>query len=196
VKVDNVAMNLNRTGLHAMLEGVLTIADEPVSVAELSQVTGAAKSDVKAALDEIASEMRANQRGFQLREVDEGWRLYSSEFGSQAVEKYVKEGHSSRLSQAALETLAVIAYRQPVSRGRIAAVRGVNVDGVVRTLMNRGLVQEGGVEHSTGAVLYTTTQYFLDRLNLDSLEDLPPVADYLPDLAEVEEFDDAPESEQ
>jgi segregation and condensation protein B len=196
VKVDNVAMNLNRTGLHAMLEGVLTIADEPVSVAELSQVTGAAKSDVKAALDEIASEMRANQRGFQLREVDEGWRLYSSEFGSQAVEKYVKEGHSSRLSQAALETLAVIAYRQPVSRGRIAAVRGVNVDGVVRTLMNRGLVQEGGVEQSTGAVLYTTTQYFLDRLNLDSLEDLPPVADYLPDLAEVEEFDDAPESEQ
>jgi segregation and condensation protein B len=196
VKVDNVAINLNRTVLHAMLEGVLTIADEPVSVAELSQVTGAAKSDVKAALDEIASEMRANQRGFQLREVDEGWRLYSSEFGSQAVEKYVKEGHSSRLSQAALETLAVIAYRQPVSRGRIAAVRGVNVDGVVRTLMNRGLVQEGGVEQSTGAVLYTTTQYFLDRLNLDSLEDLPPVADYLPDLAEVEEFDDAPESEQ
>jgi segregation and condensation protein B len=196
VKVDDVAMNLDRTGLHAMLEGVLTIADEPVSVAELSQVTGAAKSDVKAALDEIALEMRANQRGFQLREVDEGWRLYSSEFGSQAVEKYVKEGHSSRLSQAALETLAVIAYRQPVSRGRIAAVRGVNVDGVVRTLMNRGLVQEGGVEHSTGAVLYTTTQYFLDRLNLDSLEDLPPVADYLPDLAEVEEFDDAPESEQ
>jgi segregation and condensation protein B len=189
-------MNLNRTGLHAMLEGVLTIADEPVSVAELSQVTGAAKSDVKAALDDIASEMRANERGFQLREVDEGWRLYSSEFGSQAVEKYVKEGHSSRLSQAALETLAVIAYRQPVSRGRIAAVRGVNVDGVVRTLMNRGLVQEGGVEQSTGAVLYTTTQYFLDRLNLDSLEDLPPVADYLPDLAEVEEFDDAPESEQ
>jgi segregation and condensation protein B len=196
VKVDNVAMNLNRTGLHAMLEGVLTIADEPVSVAELSQVTGAAKSDVKVALDEIALEMRANERGFQLREVDEGWRLYSSEFGSQAVEKYVKEGHSSRLSQAALETLAVIAYRQPVSRGRIAAVRGVNVDGVVRTLMNRGLVQEGGVEQSTGAVLYTTTQYFLDRLNLDSLEDLPPVADYLPDLAEVEEFDDAPESEQ
>jgi segregation and condensation protein B len=196
VKVDNFAMNLDRTGLHAMLEGVLTIADEPVSVAELSQVTGAAKSDVKAALDDIASEMRANERGFQLREVDEGWRLYSSEFGSQAVEKYVKEGHSSRLSQAALETLAVIAYRQPVSRGRIAAVRGVNVDGVVRTLMNRGLVQEGGVEQSTGAVLYTTTQYFLDRLNLDSLEDLPPVADYLPDLAEVEEFDDAPESEQ
>jgi segregation and condensation protein B len=196
VKVDDVAMNLDRTGLHAMLEGVLTIADEPVSVAELSQVTGAAKSDVKAALDDIASEMRANERGFQLREVDEGWRLYSSEFGSQAVEKYVKEGHSSRLSQAALETLAVIAYRQPVSRGRIAAVRGVNVDGVVRTLMNRGLVQEGGVEQSTGAVLYTTTQYFLDRLNLDSLEDLPPVADYLPDLAEVEEFDDAPESEQ
>jgi segregation and condensation protein B len=196
VKVNNFAINLDRTGLHAMLEGVLTIADEPVSVAELSQVTGAAKSDVKAALDDIASEMRANERGFQLREVDEGWRLYSSEFGSQAVEKYVKEGHSSRLSQAALETLAVIAYRQPVSRGRIAAVRGVNVDGVVRTLMNRGLVQEGGVEQSTGAVLYTTTQYFLDRLNLDSLEDLPPVADYLPDLAEVEEFDDAPESEQ
>ena len=196
MKVNNFAINLDRTGLHAMLEGVLTIADEPVSVAELSQVTGAAKSDVKAALDDIASEMRANERGFQLREVDEGWRLYSSEFGSQAVEKYVKEGHSSRLSQAALETLAVIAYRQPVSRGRIAAVRGVNVDGVVRTLMNRGLVQEGGVEQSTGAVLYTTTQYFLDRLNLDSLEDLPPVADYLPDLAEVEEFDDAPESEQ
>ena len=194
--VENISVSSSRTGLHAMLEGILTIADEPVPVAQLAQITGAAKSDVKMALDDIAAEMRTSERGFQLREVDDGWRMYSSEFGSQAVEKYVKEGHSSRLSQAALETLAVIAYRQPVSRGRIAAIRGVNVDGVVRTLMNRGLVQESGVEQATGAVLYSTTQYFLDRLNINGLEDLPPVADYLPDLAEVEEFDEVAESEQ
>jgi len=196
VTVEDVSVTFTRTGLHAMLEGILTIADEPVSVSQLAQVTGATKAEVGAALDEIANEMRVSERGFQLREVEEGWRMYSSEYGSQAVEKYVKEGHSSRLSQAALETLAVIAYRQPVSRGRIAAIRGVNVDGVVRTLMNRGLVQESGVEQATGAVLYSTTQYFLDRLNIDGLEDLPPVADYLPDLAEVEEFDEVPESEQ
>lgn len=194
--VEDVSVTFTRTGLHAMLEGILTIADEPVSVSQLAQVTGATKAEVGAALDEIANEMRVSERGFQLREVEEGWRMYSSEYGSQAVEKYVKEGHSSRLSQAALETLAVIAYRQPVSRGRIAAIRGVNVDGVVRTLMNRGLVQESGVEQATGAVLYSTTQYFLDRLNIDGLEDLPPVADYLPDLADVEEFDEVPESEQ
>lgn len=194
--VEDVSVVFTRTGLHAMLEGILTIADEPVSVSQLAQVTGATKAEVGAALDEIANEMRVSERGFQLREVEEGWRMYSSEYGSQAVEKYVKEGHSSRLSQAALETLAVIAYRQPVSRGRIAAIRGVNVDGVVRTLMNRGLVQESGVEQATGAVLYSTTQYFFDRLNIDGLEDLPPVADYLPDLAEVEEFDEVPESEQ
>lgn len=194
--VEDVSVVFTRTGLHAMLEGILTIADEPVSVFQLAQVTGATEPEVGAALDEIANEMRGSERGFQLREVEEGWRMYSSEYGSQAVEKYVKEGHSSRLSQAALETLAVIAYRQPVSRGRIAAIRGVNVDGVVRTLMNRGLVQESGVEQATGAVLYSTTQYFLDRLNIDGLEDLPPVADYLPDLADVEEFDEVPESEQ
>ena len=194
--VEDVSVGFSRTGLHAMLEGILTIADEPVAVSQLAQVTGATKAEVASALKEIANEMRVSERGFQLREVEEGWRMYSSEFGSQAVEKYVKEGHSSRLSQAALETLAVIAYRQPVSRGRIAAIRGVNVDGVVRTLMNRGLVQESGVEQATGAVLYSTTQYFLDRLNIDGLEDLPPGADYLPDLADVEEFDDVSESEQ
>jgi len=196
VTVEDVSVGFSRTGLHAMLEGILTIADEPVAVSQLAQVTGATKAEVASALEEIANEMRVSERGFQLREVEEGWRMYSSEFGSQAVEKYVKEGHSSRLSQAALETLAVIAYRQPVSRGRIAAIRGVNVDGVVRTLMNRGLVQESGVEQATGAVLYSTTQYFLDRLNIDGLEDLPPVADYLPDLADVEEFDEVSESEQ
>lgn len=190
---DKLMPNYERTQLHAMLEGILTIADEPVSVGQLAQLVDAPKPDVLQALRDIATEMHESRRGYQIREVDGAWRMYSSEFGSQAVEKFVKEGHSSRLSQAALETLAVIAYRQPVSRGRIAAIRGVNVDGVVRTLMNRGLIEESGVEHSTQAMLYSTTPYFLDRLNIDNLEDLPEVANYLPELAELDGLDESPE---
>jgi segregation and condensation protein B len=189
----NKVSGYERTQLHAMLEGILTIADEPVAVGELAKIVSAPQPDVRQALVDIAQEMAETERGFQIREVDGSWRMYSSEFGSQAVEQFVKEGHSSRLSQAALETLAVIAYRQPVSRGRIAAIRGVNVDGVVRTLMNRGLVEESGVEHSTQAMLYSTTPYFLDRLNIDHLEDLPEVANYLPELSELDSLEESPE---
>ncbi len=190
---DKEITTYERTELHSMLEGILVIADEPIATAQLAQIVEAPKAEVQIALQDIAREMTATARGYQIREVDGAWRMYSSEFGSKAVEKFVKEGHSSRLSQAALETLAVIAYRQPVSRGRIAAIRGVNVDGVVRTLMNRGLVEETGIEHATQAMLYSTTPYFLDRLNIDNLEDLPEVADYLPELAEIDALEDSPE---
>lgn len=183
-----------RTELHAMLEGILTVADEPVPLKHLVQIVDAPQLNVLQALNEIAAEMLTAKRGFQIREVEGAWQMYSSEFGSRAVEKFVKEGHSSRLSQAGLETLAVVAYRQPVSRGRIAAIRGVNVDGVVRTLMNRGLIKEVGIEHSTQAMLYATTPYFLDRLNIDNLKDLPAVADYLPELDELDALDDPPEA--
>jgi segregation and condensation protein B len=190
---DKETLEYERTELHSMLEGILVIADEPVTVTQLAQIVEAPKADVLIALQDISREMAASARGYQIREVDGAWRMYSSEFGSKAVEKFVKEGHSSRLSQAALETLAVIAYRQPVSRGRIAAIRGVNVDGVVRTLMNRGLVEETGIEHATQAMLYSTTPYFLDRLNIDNLEDLPEVADYLPELADIDALEESSE---
>ena len=113
-------------------------------------------------------------------------RSNSSDTCSGVVEKWVLDGQQARLTQAALETLAVIAYRQPVSRARISAVRGVNVDGVLRTLQNRGLIEEAGIDHSSQAILYRTTSYFLERLGIASLDDLPDLAEYLPDLAELD----------
>jgi segregation and condensation protein B len=104
------------------------------------------------------------------------------------VERFVRDGQQSRLSQAALETLAVIAYRQPVARSRVAAIRGVNVDGVIRTLTTRGLIEETGQEPGSGALLYATTDLFLDRLGIASLAELPPVMDYLPNLDSLDDF--------
>src|SRR5204863_5603135 len=121
-------------------------------------------------------------RGFELRRVAGGWRIYSRAEHAPVLERFVLDGQTSRLSQAALETLAIVAYRQPVSRARVSAVRGVNVDAVMRTLVTRGLVEEAGTEPESGAILYRTTSYFLERLGLASLDDLPDLAPFLPDL--------------
>ncbi len=126
------------------------------------------------------------ERGFALREVAGGWRYYTRDSCSGVVERWVLDGQQARLTQASLETLAVIAYRQPVSRARISAVRGVNVDGVLRTLQSRGLIEEAGIDQSSQAILYRTTAYFLERLGIASLEDLPDLAEHLPDLAELD----------
>ena len=115
-----------------------------------------------------------------------GWRFYTREEFAPIVEQFVVDGQQARLTQAALETLAVVAYRQPVSRARVSAIRGVNVDGVMRTLVTRGLVEEAGTEHETGAHLYRTTSYFLERMGLTSLEELPEIAPFLPEMAELE----------
>lgn len=168
-------------GLRGALEAVLMIVDEPVPVERLAQVTGVPVVEVAVTLDTMAASYRDEQRGFELRQVGGGWRVYSAPAFGDVVAQVVLEGQTARLTQAALETLAVVAYRQPVTRGQVSAVRGVNVDGVMRTLVARGLVAEVGTEPS-GAHLYGTTASFLERMGFTSLDQLPPLAPYLPDI--------------
>lgn len=183
--------------LRAAVEAVLVVADEPVTAAALAAALGREETAVETLLESLAAEYAgeaptvggARARGFVLRRAAGGWRLASAPRFSDLVERFVIGGATARLSQAALETLAVIAYRQPVTRGRIAAIRGVNVDGVVRTLHARGLIEEAGSE-STGAILYRTTGEFLEYLGLNSLDDLPPLAPYLPDTSALGDIED------
>ena len=144
--------------------------------------------DVEAALAELEEGYAAQKRGFTLRQVGGGWRIYSRPDFAPVVGKFILDGQQARLTQASLETLAVIAYRQPVSRSRVAAVRGVNVDGVIRTLISRGLIEERGSDEESTATLYGTTPYFLERLGLQSLDDLPALAPYLPEVDVLDEI--------
>jgi len=182
-------------GALAALEAVLMVADEPIPALRLATVLALPTARVEALLDELAAEYRGDlggrPRGFELRRAGEGWRIYSASAYADVVGRFVVDGQTARLTQAALETLAVIAYRQPVTRGQVSAVRGVNVDGVVRTLTARGLVAELGTDPSSGAVLYATTGYFLERMGLSSLDELPPLAPYLPDIDGLEGVDQA-----
>ena len=171
-------------GLRASLEAILLVADEPVPVVVLAQVLERPRNEVSAALNELAEEYKTEGRGFDLREIAGGWRFYTREDCAPLVERFVSDGQEVRLTQAALETLAVVAYRQPVSRARVSAVRGVNCDSVMRTLVLRGLVEETGTDAETGAILYRTTAYFLERLGLAGLEELPDLAPFLPEQAE------------
>ena len=174
-------------GLRASLEAILLVADEPVPVVVLAQVLERPRNEVSAALNELAEEYKTEGRGFDLREIAGGWRFYTREDCAPLVERFVSVGQEVRLTQAALETLAVVAYRQPVSRARVSAVRGVNCDSVMRTLVLRGLVEETGTDAETGAILYRTTAYFLERLGLASLDDLPDLAPFLPeDIEDIE----------
>ena len=168
-------------GLRMSLEAVLLVADEPVPEEVLAEVTQQPAAAVAAALRELASAYSDQRRGFDLREVAGGWRLYTRPECAAVVERFVSGGQEVRLTQAALETLAVVAYRQPVSRARVSAVRGVNCDGVMRTLVLRGLVEEAGNDPESGAILFQTTGYFLERLGLARLSDLPDLAPFLPD---------------
>ena len=179
--------------LRSAAEAVLVVADEPITAASLSESLGLDENATEKLLESLAAEYAGHEgqgrpRGFILRRVAGGWRLASAPEFSDIVERFVIGGATARLSQAALETLAVIAYRQPVTRGRVAAIRGVNVDGVVRTLHARGLIEETGTEPS-GAILYRTTAEFLEYLGLNSLEDLPPLAPYLPDTAVLDDIE-------
>jgi segregation and condensation protein B len=167
--------------LRMSLEAVLLVADEPVPEEALADVTQQPAAVVAAALRELAGSYTAERRGFDLREVAGGWRLYTRAECAPVVERFVSDGQEARLTQAALETLAIVAYRQPVSRARVSAVRGVNCDAVMRTLVLRGLVEESGNDPDTGAILFRTTSYFLERLGLARLSDLPDLAPFLPD---------------
>jgi len=174
-------------GLRPSLEAILLVADEPVPVVVLAQVLERPRNEVTAELQSLAMEYKTDGRGFDLREIAGGWRFYTREDCAPLVERFVSDGQEVRLTQAALETLAVVAYRQPASRARVSAVRGVNCDSVMRTLVLRGLVEETGTDNETGAILYRTTGYFLERLGLASLEDLPDLAPFLPeDIEDIE----------
>jgi segregation and condensation protein B len=175
-------------GLRASLEAILLVADEPVPEVLLAQVLERPRGEVDAALRALAAEYTADGRGFDLREIAGGWRFYTREDCAPLVERFVRDGQEVRLTQAALETLAVIAYRQPVSRARVSAVRGVNCDGVIRTLVLRGLVEDSGTDQETGAILYRTTGYFLERLGMASLDELPDLAPFLPE--NIEDIED------
>lgn len=175
--------------LSTALEAILMVVDEPVSEIVLAQVTERPTAEVATALRGLAAEYDEAGRGFELREVAGGWRYYSRSSCAAYVERFVLDGQQARLTQAALETLAVVAYRQPVSRARVSAVRGVNVDGVIRTLVSRGLVEEAGNDGESGAILYQTTGYFLERLGLRSLDELPELAPFLPELPDLPDPD-------
>lgn len=173
--------------LRPALEAVLMVTDQPLDHLTLAQAVGHPPAQVERALTELSEEYTAQGRGFDLRCVGGGWRFYTREDFAPIVERYVLDGQQARLTQAALETLSVVAYRQPVSRARVSAVRGVNVDGVMRTLLTRGLVEEAGSDQETGAVLYRTSGYFLERMGLRSLDELPPLAPLLPELTDMED---------
>ncbi|HEX6917261.1 MAG TPA: SMC-Scp complex subunit ScpB [Phycicoccus sp.] len=175
-------------GIHGALEAVLMVVDEPVGVMALASALEQPVADVEAALAELEEGYTAQNRGFTLREVGGGGRMYSRHEYAPVVERFVLDGQQARLTQASLETLAVIAYRQPVSRSRVAAVRGVNVDGVIRTLTTRGLIEEVGHDPESTATLYGTTSYFLERLGLGSLDELPALAPYLPEVDLLDEI--------
>jgi segregation and condensation protein B len=176
--------------LQAALEAIMLVVDEPAPSALLAAVLATLEAEVVAALRSLQAAYDQEARGFELREVAGGWRFYTREAMAPYVERFVLDGQAARLTQAALETLAVVAYRQPVSRTRVSAVRGVNVDGVMRTLVSRGLVEEAGSDHESGAVLYRTSPYFLERLGLNDLTELPNLANFLPESTTIDQLED------
>jgi segregation and condensation protein B len=175
-------------GARSAIEAVLMVVDEPITEVALASALELPVDDVRGHLEALEEEYATQQRGFTLRSVAGGWRVYSRSDYAPVVEKFLLDGQQAKLTQASLETLAVIAYRQPISRSRVSAVRGVNVDGVVRTLLARGLIEELGLEGEAGAILYGTTDYFLQRLGLSSLDDLPALAPYLPEVDVLDEI--------
>ena len=174
--------------LRTALEAILMVVDEPVGEVTLAQVAERPTEEVVRELHALAAEYDEQGRGFELRQVAGGWRFYTRAVAAAYVERFVLDGQQARLTQAALETLAVVAYRQPVSRARVSAVRGVNVDGVMRTLVARGLVEDSGEEGEGGSTLYRTTSYFLERLGLRGIDELPDLAPYLPAMDALDDM--------
>jgi segregation and condensation protein B len=173
--------------LGGAIEAILMVIEEPVRVIDLAQTLAVPTAEITQIVLDLQADYDRTGRGFELREVAGGWRIFSRGDYAPVVERFVIGGQQARLTQAALETLAVVAYRQPISRARVGAVRGVNVDGVMRTLTARGLVEEIGSDGDSGAFLYRTTSMFLERLGLKSLDDLPPLAPYLPEIAMLDD---------
>ncbi|MDT5038157.1 MAG: segregation and condensation protein, partial [Micromonosporaceae bacterium] len=182
-------VEIDATELRGALEAILLVIDQPATEITLAQIIDVPVDRISAALASLAAEYADQRRGFELRRAAGGWRLYTRGDYAAYVERFVLDGQQARMTQAALETLAVIAYKQPVTRSRISAIRGVNCDSVVRTLVARGLIEECGSEPDSGAFLYRTTTLFLEKLGLDSVDELPALAPFLPD--DVDEIADA-----
>lgn len=184
-EIDSVA--LDDADVAAALEAILLVVDAPATDEALAAAVGRGVAEVRGHLQAIAARLVETGSGIDLRESGGGWRFYTRDVFAPVVERFVMDGTQTRLSKAALETLAVVAYRQPVTRARISAVRGVNVDGVVRTLLARGMIEEEGADADTGGTLYRTTEMFLERMGLASLEDLPSLGPLLPDVDQIDD---------
>lgn len=187
-----IADALGAPSLEAACEAVLLLADQPLDVVTLASIVRRPVEVVHAVVTGLSAQYAEDGRGFDLREAGGGWRFYTRAECAEVVSRFVVDGQQARLTQAALETLAIVAYRQPISRGRISAVRGVSVDGVVRTLLTRGLIEEAGVEPGSQAVLLRTTAYFLERLGIRDLSELPPLADHVPTYESIGDLVDLP----
>lgn len=174
--------------LASALEALLLVVDAPTEAESLALALGLPVARVTEALVRLARGYADARRGIDLRHVGGGWRFYTRDAYAPYVERLLLDGQRAKLTRAALETLAVIAYRQPVTRARVSAVRGVNCDGVLRTLVSRGLVQEAGIDGATQGTLFRTTELFLERLGLSSVEDLPPLAPLLPDVDSIDDM--------
>ncbi|KQU51513.1 segregation and condensation protein B [Rhodococcus sp. Leaf278] len=182
---------LDDANLASALEAVLLIVDTPASDEQLASAVGASVARVRASLNEMAAALTERSSGIDLRYAGDGWRFYTRTAYAPYVERLLLDGARSKLTRAALETLAVIAYRQPLTRARVSAVRGVNVDGVMRTLLARGLISEAGTDPETTGTMYCTTELFLERLGLASLGDLPELAPLLPGVDLIDEISDS-----
>ncbi len=177
---DEFVPGMSDDQLRGALEAIMLVVDNPVSSVVLAQVLEEPTVRVEQMLGSLRQEYAKPGRGIDLRNVAGGWRLYTRTDYASYVERFVLDGQQIRLTQAALETLAVVAYKQPVTRSRVSAIRGVNCDGVIKTLVTRGLIEECGSEES-GAHLYRTTQLFLEKLGINSVDELPSLAQYLPE---------------
>jgi segregation and condensation protein B len=189
------AAQLDPEELGRMLEALLLVVDTPVTDEALASAVEQPVYRVAAKLQLMADELTERDSGIDLRKTGEGWRMYTRSRFAPYVEKLLLDGARSKLTRAALETLAVVAYRQPVTRARVSAVRGVNVDAVMRTLLARGLITEVGADEDTGAMTFATTELFLERLGLTSLADLPDIAPLLPDVDTIDDLSESLESE-
>ncbi|MFE7745842.1 SMC-Scp complex subunit ScpB [Nocardia sp. NPDC057455] len=186
---------LEDADLRSALEAMLLVIDAPAPVDQLAAALGDSPERVEHTLRAMSAELSARSSGIDLRFVGDGWRFYTRSEYAPYVERMLLDGSRSKLTRAALETLAVVAYRQPVTRTRVSAVRGVNVDGVMRTLLARGLIAEAGVDPETNGTLYRTTELFLERIGLASLSDLPPLAPLLPGVDLIDEINESLETD-
>lgn len=186
---------LDADELKRVLEALLLVIDTPVTADALAASTEQPVYRVAAKLQLMADELTGRDSGIDLRHTSEGWRMYTRARFAPYVEKLLLDGARTKLTRAALETLAVVAYRQPVTRARVSAVRGVNVDAVMRTLLARGLITEVGTDADTGAVTFATTELFLERLGLTSLSELPDIAPLLPDVDTIDDLSESLDSE-